>query len=95
MILNITKKKSILELITMTTEMDLSITQEQEKQKQILDNKSQWLSTKSYWIFLRELETFSVEPRVKSLSISSNQLWIIWITVEFYWNPAYWSPKHC
>lgn len=51
--LNIAKKKSILELITMTTKMDFSITQDQQKQKQIFDNKSQWPLAKSYWTFLK------------------------------------------
>lgn len=43
----------------MTTETDFSIKQDQEKQNQILNNKNQWPSAKSYWTFLRELETLS------------------------------------
>lgn len=71
--LNIAKKKLILQLITMTTEMDFSITQDQKKQNQIFD-KSQWPSAKSYWALLTELQTFSVKPCVKNLIISSNYL---------------------
>lgn len=55
--LNIAKKKLLLQLITMTTEMDFRITQDLKKQNQIFDDNSQWPSANSYWTLLRELET--------------------------------------
>lgn len=39
--LNIAKKKLLLQLITMTTEMDFRITQDLKKQNQIFDDNSQ------------------------------------------------------